>query len=209
MLRCLANVTFFVTLVITLERPHSLGGGSPLYEENVAEKWWGITVMIAVILYPCQFWWVVLWFVASLAVPSPPALARAGAVMSASAALRLPCWLRGKEPACHAGDTETQVPSLGGEDPLEEEMATHSNNLAQKTPWAEDPSGLHSMGLIRVGHGWALTADSKNQRIEVRGQSHCHLGPSWLHLNFLFTASFLVSGLFNLKIYAEKLKCKC
>ena len=39
MLKCLAKVTFFVILVITLERPHSLGGGvSPLYEENVAEE---------------------------------------------------------------------------------------------------------------------------------------------------------------------------
>ena len=46
-----------------------------------------------------------------------------------------------------------RLDSWAGKIPLEEEMATHSNNLAQKTPWAEDPSGLHSMGLIRVGHG--------------------------------------------------------
>ena len=111
--------------------------------------------MIVVILYPCQFWWVILWFVASLAVPSPPALARAGAVMSASAALRLPCWLRGKEPACHAGDTETQVPSLGGEDPLEEGMAARSSILAWRIPWMEEPGGLESTGLQRIGHGRA------------------------------------------------------
>ena len=36
---------------------------------------------------------------------------------------------------------ETQVPSLGGEDPLEEEMATHSSALAWKVPWAEGPGG--------------------------------------------------------------------
>ena len=40
-----------------------------------------------------------------------------------------------------------QVPSLGQEDPLEEEMATHSSILAWKIPWAEDPDGLQFMGL--------------------------------------------------------------
>ena len=37
--------------------------------------------------------------------------------------------------------------SLGGEDPLEEEMATHSSILAWEIPWPEDPGGLQSMGL--------------------------------------------------------------
>ena len=41
---------------------------------------------------------------------------------------------------------ETQVWSLGQEDPLEQRMAAHSNNLACKLPWTEEPSGLHSMG---------------------------------------------------------------
>ena len=40
---------------------------------------------------------------------------------------------------------ETQIRSLGQEDPLEEEMATHSNILARKIPWTEEPSGLQSM----------------------------------------------------------------
>ena len=39
---------------------------------------------------------------------------------------------------------ETQVQSLGGEDPLQNEMATHSNTLAWKIPWTEEPGGLHS-----------------------------------------------------------------
>ena len=42
---------------------------------------------------------------------------------------------------------ETQVQSLGGEDPLEKEMATHSNILAWRFPWTEEPGGLQSMGL--------------------------------------------------------------
>ena len=41
---------------------------------------------------------------------------------------------------------ETQVPSLGQEDPLEEEMATHSNILAWRIPWIEEPGRLQSMG---------------------------------------------------------------
>ena len=45
---------------------------------------------------------------------------------------------------------ETQVPSLGGEDPLEKEMATRSSILAWAIPWTEEPSGLRSMGLQRV-----------------------------------------------------------
>ena len=47
---------------------------------------------------------------------------------------------------------ETRVPSLGQEDPLEKEMATHSSTLAWKIPWTEEPCGLQSMGLQRVGH---------------------------------------------------------
>ena len=47
---------------------------------------------------------------------------------------------------------ETLVLSLGQEDPLEEEMATHSSILAQKTPWTEEPGGLWSIELQRVGH---------------------------------------------------------
>ena len=42
---------------------------------------------------------------------------------------------------------ETQVQSLGQEDPLEKEIATHSNILAWRIPWTEKPGGLQSMGL--------------------------------------------------------------
>ena len=47
---------------------------------------------------------------------------------------------------------EMQVQSLGLEDPLEEEMATHSSILARKIPWTEEPGGLQSMWSQRVGH---------------------------------------------------------
>ena len=47
---------------------------------------------------------------------------------------------------------KTQVQSLGQEDPLEKGMATHSSILAWRIPWTEEPSGLQSKGLQRVGH---------------------------------------------------------
>ena len=47
---------------------------------------------------------------------------------------------------------ESQVQSLGREDPLEKEMATHSSTLAWKIPWMEELGRLQSMGSQRVGH---------------------------------------------------------
>ena len=47
---------------------------------------------------------------------------------------------------------ETRLRSLGWEDPLEKEMATHSSILAWKIPLTEEPAGLQSMELQRVGH---------------------------------------------------------
>ena len=52
---------------------------------------------------------------------------------------------------------EIQVHSLGWEDLLEKEMATHSSTLAWKIPWTEEPGGLQSMGSQRVGHDWATS----------------------------------------------------
>ena len=65
---------------------------------------------------------------------------------------------------------ETWVQSLGREDPLEKEMATHSIILAWRIPWMGEPGGLQSMGLQRVGHNWATNthtpiADSPVRRI--------------------------------------------
>ena len=47
---------------------------------------------------------------------------------------------------------ETWVLSLGWEEPLEEDMATHSSILAWRIPWTEEPGGLQSMASERVGH---------------------------------------------------------
>ena len=51
--------------------------------------------------------------------------------------------------------------ALGREDPLEKGMATHSSILAWEIPWTEEPGGLQSMGLQRVGHDLA----TKQQQI--------------------------------------------
>ena len=56
---------------------------------------------------------------------------------------------------------ETQVRSLGREGLLEEEMTTHSSIHAWEIPWTEEPGGLQSVGLQKVGHNWA----TKQQQI--------------------------------------------
>ena len=63
-------------------------------------------------------------------------------------------WLSGKESAFQYWQEmqETQVRSLGQEDPLEAEIATHSSILAWKIPWTEEAVRLQSMGSQRVGH---------------------------------------------------------
>ena len=50
---------------------------------------------------------------------------------------------------------ETELRSLGWEDPLEKGMASHSSILAWRSPWTEEPGGLQSVGSRRVGHNWA------------------------------------------------------
>ena len=52
---------------------------------------------------------------------------------------------------------ETQVWSLGREDPLEKEMVTHSNILAWRIPWREEPGRLQPTGSQRVGHDWVTS----------------------------------------------------
>ena len=65
---------------------------------------------------------------------------------------------------------EMQVQSLGWEDPLEDEMATHSSILAWKIPWMEEPRRLQSMGSQRVRYDWATkhsTAHAQNKKPNI------------------------------------------
>ena len=59
---------------------------------------------------------------------------------------------------CLPAMQETWVRSLGREDPLQKEMATHSSILAWRIPWTEEPGRLQSTGLQRVGHDWVTTS---------------------------------------------------
>ena len=56
---------------------------------------------------------------------------------------------------------EMRVRSLGQEDSLEKEMATHSSILAWEIPWTEEPGGLQTMGLQRVGHDLATKQEQQ------------------------------------------------
>ena len=57
---------------------------------------------------------------------------------------------------------ETQVQFLGQEDPLERGMVAHSSILAWRIPWTEEPGGLQSMGLQRVGHNLVTKQQQNN-----------------------------------------------
>jgi len=74
----------------------------------------------------------------------------------------LPWWLRRYSVLLTM--QETWVWSLGWEDPLEKEMATHSSTLAWKIPWTEEHGGLQSTGSQKVGHDWttSLSLSSSN-----------------------------------------------
>ena len=63
---------------------------------------------------------------------------------------------------------ETRVQSLGREDPLEKEMATHSSILAWRVPWTEEPGGLQSMGLQRVRYNSATSLSIAHSTFDMR-----------------------------------------
>ena len=60
---------------------------------------------------------------------------------------------------------DTQVGSVGREDPLEADVATHSNSLTWRIPWTEEPDGLQSMGLQRVRHNLVTKQQQQQQGI--------------------------------------------
>ena len=74
---------------------------------------------------------------------------------------------------------ETRVWSLGQEDPLEKGMATHSNILAWRISWTEEPGGLQFVGLQRVGHDWAARSHTHTHTHSLTDSydyywHHCH-----------------------------------
>ena len=65
---------------------------------------------------------------------------------------------------------KTQIQSLGWQDLLEKEMATHYSILAWRTPWTEEPGGLQAMGSQRVRHYWA----TEHTRAHTHTHTHTH-----------------------------------
>ena len=70
---------------------------------------------------------------------------------------------------------ETWVRSLGQEDPLEEEMATHSSILAWRIPWTEEPVGPQSIGSQRVGHDLATSLFRSDASVPVSPATTCQV----------------------------------
>ena len=80
---------------------------------------------------------------------------------------------------------ETQVRSLGREDPLEKEMSIHSSTLAWKIPWTEEPGRLQSMGSQKVGHHWATLLSYFNKTLLHKRSWVIKPGPwSWSEIFF-------------------------
>ena len=103
------------------------------------------------------------------------ATTRAECLQRSVGGLGLPWWLSG--PSANAGDTKkTGVWSLGGEDPLEEETATHSSIFAWRIPWTEGPGGLQSK---ESEDSWSDLA-GMHARGRLEGQG---LHPQWLHFS--------------------------
>ena len=71
-----------------------------------------------------------------------------------------------------AYNAETQVQSLGQEDPLEKALATHSSMLAWKIPWTEESGGLQFMGSQRVGHNRVTNTFPFMETFPVSGMHH-------------------------------------
>ena len=86
---------------------------------------------------------------------------------------------------------ETQVRSLSKEDPLEQEMATHSNILAKKIPWTEEPGGLQSTGSQKSQtwfNDWTYTTQMIHSALHYKLKQHCKATILQLTKNF-FNAS--------------------
>ena len=80
------------------------------------------------------------------------------------------------------------APSLDGEDPLEEERATHSSILAWKIPWTEESGGLQSTGWQRFEHDW-VTEQACTHVLQVTTDASCHFTSKEAQESGIFTAN--------------------
>ena len=102
---------------------------------------------------------------------------------------------------------ETRVQSLGREDPLEKEMATHSSILAWKIPWTEEPGRLQSMGSQRVGQDWATFFLLLSTPASQHTHTHTvHAQPTHLSCSFIWILLLFGESIFLVLKCQEKLK---
>ena len=94
----------------------------------------------------------------------------------------------GKDSACNAGALDW---SLGQEDPLEKEMATHSSILAWRIPWTEELGGLQSTGSQRVGHDWVTNTHTHTHTHTLQRSICSSVGAEILCLESSERAGFL------------------
>ena len=72
---------------------------------------------------------------------------------------------------------ETQVRSLGQEDPLTKRKATHSSILAWRIPWTEEPGGLQTLGSQKVRREWRNGASTELKRLHASGEGERVIAP--------------------------------
>ena len=112
---------------------------------------------------------------------------------------------------------ETWVQFMGQEDPLEKRMAIHSRILAWEIPWTEEPGGLQSIGLQRVGHDLAtksqlhtylhLQPEAVGHQPSIHSSTHFHYQLSLLtHIAILFYLEILLEVLKSVVINFPLLK---
>jgi len=88
---------------------------------------------------------------------------------------------------------ETWILSLGQEDLLEKEMATHSSILAWRIPWTEEPGGLQSTGSQRVGHDWAISLTHSVYMCQFQSPNSSHSPyPRHAHTSVFYSVSLFL-----------------
>ena len=90
---------------------------------------------------------------------------------------------------------KTQIQFLGWKDPLEKEMATHSNILVWKIPWPEEPGGLESIGSQRVRQDWATELESTTYTPRTRIVPATP-PPPWSRTQLSITLGIYLSNIF-------------
>ena len=93
----------------------------------------------------------------------------------------------------NAPDNTGEVPSLGREDPLEKEMATHSSILAWEIPCTEELGGLQSMGSQRVGHNLGIN-NNYSILLQQSRQNEIDQAPHWKGDLFLVSFAYVAKG---------------